>query len=434
MRHRRTIVWGSVAIVLIAGIGTVAASRRTSLRATSGDTPIGVARRGDLDLKVFATGELRAEHSMMLPAPAVGGGALQITRLLHAGSLVKKGDIIIEFDPSEQHYKLDQNRSELLQAEEQITKAKADAAVQAAQDKVALLKARFEVRRAQLEVQKNELVSSIDAKKNDLALEQANRVLSELEQDIKSHTASGQATILLAEEKRNKAKLAMDQARQNIEKMRVSSPMAGLVSIEKNRDAMGGFMWDGMPMPDYQEGDQVQPGRPIAQVIDSQKMAVVSKIGENDRGNMKTGQPAQVEFDALPGRIFHGTVRTVGGMSVRNFWEQDVGGKFDVFIELSDSASLLRPGLTAQVVFLGEGTKNVISVPRQALFLKGSQHVVYVKNGVSFEQREVQIQSESESRAAIQGVEAGTQVALVDPTAPRKTGNSGTATAGGATP
>jgi len=189
-------------------------------------------------------------------------------------------------------------------------------------------------------------------------------------------------------------------------------------------------MWDGMPMPDYREGDQVQPGRPIAQVIDSQVMEVVSKIGENDRGNMKTGQGAQVEFDALPGRVFHGTVKTVGGMSVRNFWEQDVGGKFDVFVELSDSDPLLRPGLTAQVVFLGEELKNVISVPRQALFLKDSKHVVYVKNGVSFERREVQIQSESESRAAIQGVEAGAQVALVDPTVPRKTGNSGTAAPG----
>jgi len=430
MRHRHAIVWGSVATVVIAAIATLAAARRTSLRAANGDTPVGLAKRGDLDLKVYAMGELRADHSMMLPAPAIGGGALQITRLLHTGSLAKKGDIIIEFDPSEQHYKLDQNRSELLQAEEQITKAKADAAVQAAQDKVALLKARFDVRRAQLEVQKNELVSSIDAKKNDLALEQANRVLSELDQDIKSHTASGQATILLAEEKSNKAKLAMDQAQRNIERMRVSSPMDGLVSIEKNRDAMGGFMWDGMPMPDYREGDQVQPGRPIAQVIDSQKMEDVSKIGENDRGNMKTGQGAQVEFDALPGRVFHGTVKTVGGMSVRNFWEQDVGGKFDVYIELSDSDPLLRPGLTAQVVLLGEELKSVISVPRQALFLKDSKHVVYVKNGVSFEQREVQIQSESESRAVIQGVEAGTQVALVDPTAPRKTGNSGTAAPG----
>ena len=116
----------------------------------------------------------------MLTAPPVGGGALQITRLSHTGLPVKKGDIVIEFDPSEQRYKLEQNRSELLQADQEITKAKADAAVLAAQDKVALLKARFDVRRAELDVQKNELVSAIDGKKNQLALEQAQRVLAEL--------------------------------------------------------------------------------------------------------------------------------------------------------------------------------------------------------------------------------------------------------------
>ena len=105
-----------------------------------------------------------------------------------------QADLVMEFDPSEQRYKLDQNRSELMQADQEITKARADAAVVAAQDKVALLKARFDVRRAELDVLKNELVSSIDARKNDLALEQANRVLAELEQDVKSRSASGEAT------------------------------------------------------------------------------------------------------------------------------------------------------------------------------------------------------------------------------------------------
>ena len=39
-----------------------------------------------------------------------------------------------------------------------------DGSLVAAQDKVALLKAKFEVRRAELDVQKNELVSTIDAR------------------------------------------------------------------------------------------------------------------------------------------------------------------------------------------------------------------------------------------------------------------------------
>src|ERR1700723_513934 len=254
MKRRRVILWAVLAAILV-GVAVVAAARRSSVPASDGEIPVGLVKRGDMELKVVVTGELRANHTIMLTAPPVGGCALQITRLSHTGLPVKKGDIVIEFDPSEQLYKLDQNRSELLQAEQEITKAKADAAVVAAQDKVALLKARFDVRRAELDVQKNELVSTIDARKNDLALEQAKRVWAELEQDVKSRSASGQATISLAEEKRNKAKLAMDQAQDSIKKMRVTAPMDGLVALEKNEGAAGGIFFSGLALPQYRGGD-----------------------------------------------------------------------------------------------------------------------------------------------------------------------------------
>jgi HlyD family secretion protein len=436
MKRRRLITWGALVVILVGAIAVVAAARRSSIPASDGEIPVGQVKRGDMQLKVTATGELRANHTITLTAPPVGGGALQITRLSHTGVPVKKGDIVIEFDPSEQHYKLEQNRSELLQADQEITKAKADAAVLAAQDKVALLKARFDVRRAELDVQKNELVSAIDGKKNQLALEQAQRVLAELQQDIQSHTASGQATIYLAQEKRNKAKLAMDQAQQNIDKMHVPAAIDGLVSIEKNREASGGFFFEGMTLPDYRAGDQVEPGSGIAEVIDSREMEINVKINEHDRSNIKAGQLAEIEFDALPGQVFHGTVKTVGGMSMKQFWEQDLGGKFDVTIQLPNADSRLRPGLTAQVVIRGDEQKNVLYVPRQALFLKDGKRVVYVKNGGGFEPREVKIQSESESRAAIEGLNAGSAVALIDPTAPRKARASSEAAPGigGGTP
>lgn len=427
MKRRRVITWGALVVILAGAIAVVAAARRSGIPATDGEIPVGQVKRGNMELKVVATGELRANHSITLTAPPVGGGALQITRLSHTGVPVKKGDIVVEFDPSEQRYKLDQNRSELQQAEQEITKAKADAAVLAAQDKVALLKARFDVRRAELDVQKNELVSAIDGKKNQLALEQAQRVLAELQQDIQSHTASGQATIYLAQEKRNKAKLAMDQAQHNIDTMHVLATLDGLVSIEKNFDANDGFFFDGMTIPDYHEGDQVQPGSPIAQVIDSREVEIVCKIDEHDRSNIKAGQAAEVEFDALPGQVFKGTVKTVGGMSTRQFWEDNQGGQFDVTIQLPNAESRLRPGLTAQVVIRGDEQKDVLYVPRQALFLKDGKRVVYVKNGGRFEPRQVKIQSESESRAAVEGLNAGSAVALIDPTVPRKAGNASAA-------
>jgi multidrug efflux pump subunit AcrA (membrane-fusion protein) len=426
-RHR-ILIRAVAGVVLATGIGVVVASSRVPLNIKSDEVPVAQVKRGEIDLQVHSTGELRASHSIMLSAPAVGGDSLQLTHLIRTGQSVKKGDVVFEFDPSEQLYKLEQNRSELLQAEQEITKAKADAEVLAAVDKVTLLKDRYSVRRAELDVQKNELLGKIDADKNVLALQQAKRVLVEQEKDIESHRASGQSATYLAQEKYNKAKLGMDQAQKNLEKMRVTAPMDGLVSIQKNMNASGGFYFTGMSLPDYHEGDQVQPGSSIAQVMDPQGLELTSKIGEQDRDNVKTGQPVEVVFDALPGHVFKGTVKSVGGMTVRQFFTSNTNGTFEVSIQLAQEDPRLRSGFTAQIVFLGGTRENMLYLPRQALFLKDGKRIVYVKKGNGYEQRDVKIECQNESRAAIDGLEEGSRVALVDPTAPRKTTGGGPAT------
>ena len=117
------------------------------------------------------------------------------------------------------------------------------------------------MRRAELDVQKNELVSAIDARKNELALEgrEAGAGGARSRRKIPQRVEPGEYS--LAEEKRNKAKLAMDQAQDSINKMRVTAPMDGLVALEKNEDASGGLFFSGMSLPEYREGDQVEPGR-----------------------------------------------------------------------------------------------------------------------------------------------------------------------------
>lgn len=414
-------VWLVLGLLLGVGLLAMAGAVRWSSRTSeSGDIPVARVKRGDLEPNIYATGELRATHSTMLGAPQIGGGSLQITHLLRTGARVKKDDIVIEFDPSEQQFKLEQNRSELEQADQEIIKAKADAAVQAATDKVALLKARFDVHRAELEVGKNELASAIDAKKNELALDQARRSLAQLEQDIKSHAVSGQATIGLAEEKRHKAKLAMDQAQQNIEKMKVRAPMDGVVAIERNMGSTGGFFWGGMSVPDYREGDQTNPGATIARVLDPADMEVSTKLNGRDRSNVKVGQAAEIELDALPGSSFAGTVKTVGGMAARNFWEDEQGGHFEVTVQLPGSDPRLRAGFTVHLVIAGDARKDVLYVPRQAVFMNDNKRVVYVRRGSVFEAREVKVTTETESRAAVDGLSAGTEIALINPTVPRK--------------
>jgi len=420
-RTRISIMFG---LIILAGVGGMIAMSRSRPLAGSGEIPVAQVKRGDFEVQVHATGELKAAESMMLTAPTIGGDALQITHLAQTGDVVKKGDVVIEFDPSEQHYKLEQNRSELLQAEQEITKAKADAQVQGAEDKVALLKARYNVRRAELDVGKNELLSKIDGEKNELALQQTKRVLAELEKDIESHKASGRASIYLSQEKANKAKLAMDQARQNLERMRVIASMDGLISIQKNMNASGGFYFTGMSVPDYRPGDQVQPGSAIAEVLNPGTMNLTARVQEDQHDNVKAREPVTVKFDALPEKTFQGTVKNVGGMTMQPFWGSMSTHGFDVTIQLNGSDPRLRPGLTANILFQGQRQSSILSIPRQALFMKDGKRVVYVMKGTSYQQQQVTIKGESESRAIIEGLPEGTPIALLDPTIPQRTGSA----------
>ncbi|HEV2348418.1 MAG TPA: HlyD family efflux transporter periplasmic adaptor subunit [Terriglobia bacterium] len=434
MSVRKKIRLGIILLVL-AALGVAGATALQETHVSRSEIPTTRVKLGTVETRVYTDGELRPSKTAMLVAPPVGG-TLQIVQLAKTGTRVKANDVVLEFDPSEQEYNLDQAKSDLAQAEQEITKSKADAAVQTAQDQVDLLKARYAVRSAELDVSKNELLSAIDAKKNLLTLEQAKRQLEQLLQDIKSRTASGQATIAVSEEKRNKARIAMQQAQSNIEKMTIRAPLSGLVAVKENIDSTGGFFTTGMVLPEYRQGDQVQPGRLVAQVLDVDQMEIQSKVDENDRANINPGQSVEVHVDALPGVTYTGKVKTVAGMASNNFWGGQTVRKFDASFQLDKSDPRLRPGVTAQVIILGDKTKSALYLPPQAVFSKDGKLVVYVKNGSRFDPHDVKIVRRTEGRLIIEGLSEGTEVALVNPEqqgkkTPKASGLSGPSLSGG---
>jgi hypothetical protein len=393
------------------------ACRQTTALATEPEIPTATVKQADLQLKVTTTGFLRSEQTRVISAPPIAGGTLQIIKLARFGALVHKGDVVLEFDPSQQEYNLAQNRSDLLQGEQEIVKAKADAAVQVAEDQTALLKAKYAVRRAELEVSKNELVSKIDAQKNLLGLDEAKRALAQLEQDIRSHSASNEAALAISEEKRHKARLAMEQAQENIQRMRIAVPIDGLVVIRGNRDSTGGFFTDGMTLPDYHVGDQVNPGSSIAEVIDISHLELSAQVGETDRTNLKTGQSVETEIDALPGEKFSGKVQTVGGATSHEFWDENAKHKFDLAIQLDSRDTRLRPGFSARLSIRGDQLSRAVSIPSEAVFEHDGKKVVYCKHNRGFEIQEVKVRALSEGRAILEGLPLGTVVALVNPEA-----------------
>lgn len=405
-----------IALVAIAG-GAVAALQLLGGKAEERSLPTARVQRGNLDLTIYTRGELRPLRTGLLIAPPVRG-QLQITYLAKTGDRVKRDDVVIEFDPSEQEYNIEQARSELMQAEQEIAKANADATVQASQDEVALLAAKYAVRRAELDVSRNELVSAIDAKKNDLALEEAKRKLSQLEDDIKARQVTSRASVAVLQQKRNRQRIQLDRAEADLRNLKVTAPFDGLVSVKENTDAAGGMFFSGMVLPEYRQGDLVFPGRSIAEVLDISQMEVTAKVSEVDRSRIQAGQPVNVQVDARPVQKFSGKVKAVGGQaSNSNFWESTgAERKFDVSFVLDVAEIPMRPGVTCSVQIMGQQVKDALLLPRQAVFEKDGKPIVYVKKGKDYEAQVVKVLHRSESRIAIEGLAEGTEVAMADPT------------------
>jgi len=399
------------------------------LRPVEASIPTVTVKKGNLRLDTYTTGQLHTPHSAMLVAPPISG-TLQIIHILPAGTAVKAGDVVVEFDPSEQEFNLAQSRSQVAEAEQQIVKARDQAAVKAAEDKVALLKAQFDVRRAELEVSRNELVSDIDAKKNQLNLEEAKRKLEQLQQDMTSRAASDSASIALLEEKKRSSMLAMQVAQQNINNMKLTSPIDGRVSIRDNMDSTGGVFFGGMSLPPYREGDLVFSGRFLAEVLDTAQMEAVGKIYESDRSNVSAGETAEVRVDAQPQNVFPARVKTVAGMTSNQgmFGNGDSVKRFDVTFELLQHPSDLRPGTAVSVVVKGNEIKEQLYLPGQCVFDKDGKLVVYLKKGSHFEAFEPKIKFRTEDKIAVENLPEGTEVALVNPDA--KTGQQKKAAGG----
>jgi HlyD family secretion protein len=402
----------AVAVVLLLGLGIAFSLQQ--LRPAVRTVPTTRVQRGTLEMNINTVAELRTPHSSMVVAPSVSG-TLQIIHLLKTGTAVKAGDVVVEFDPSEQEFNLEQSRSQLAEAEQEITKAKADAEVKQAEDKVALLKAKFDVRRAELEVSRNELVSEIDAKKNLLNLDEAKRRLAQLSQDVNSRAASNTAAIALLEEKRRTALLGMQQAQRNIDNMQVKSTIDGLVSIKDNMDASGGMMFPGMQLPEYREGDLVYPGRFMAEVMDVAQMEAVAKVFENDRPNVSLGQNAEIHMDAQPDEVFQAKVKTIAGMASKRDWGTDTIKRFDVTFDLLSHKAEIRPGTSAEVLVKGAQIKDQLYVPSQCVFDKDGKLVVYVKRGDTFEPVEAKVKFRTENRVSLENLAEGTEVALINP-------------------
>ena len=397
----------TAALVLLFVIGTayaVSRSTRAATRPVEGRRTAVVEKR-DFVRSLRLNGVLEAARFSLVSAPRIagqgGGGPLIITKLVAAGTAVKPGDVLVEFDRQGQLRAYVEREAEYLGLVEELKRKRADQDAAAGQDEAELQKAERDVDRARLDVRKAEVLSRIDALKNAQTLEEAQARVEQLRRRQQFRTTAARADLRALEIRAERAQRAMAHARRNMEKLQIRSALDGVVVFTP--------MWRNNGPAEVQEGDEVRPGSSFLQVVDPQTMQVRLKVNQTDLHQLKSGQPAQVFLDAYPDVRLPGKLDQIGAVGSSTFSERV--RTFSVIASIGGQEPRMMPDLSAAVDVELERVPGVLVVPRDAVRENGPDRgVVHMADGGT---REVKLGARSDHELVItSGLDAGATVLL----------------------
>ncbi|HEV3277045.1 MAG TPA: efflux RND transporter periplasmic adaptor subunit [Terriglobia bacterium] len=409
-QRNRWLVLALGAVVIV--IGGFAALRRVNSKPL---VPTAQVQRGEFVDYLELRGRLKAIRSISVNAPS-DAEDLQILKLAHTGSHVKKGDVVVQFDATKLEQELAQDRSALKAAEAEIGQTQAQGKLAQEQDRTDLLKAGFDVDSAKLDASKGEIVSKIEGDEAKLAVTDSQSKLDQATQKVKSDVAGAAADIEGKKQKYDKALFDVRLAEHRIAALTLRSPLDGVVTVLTNWRAGNEFVFGGGR--EFKEGDRAWPGAGILEIPDLTTLRLDVRADETDRARIATGQTASIHVDAVPDREFTGRLVEISTMATVDFgsgWP--FSRNFEVEVGVDQADERLRPGINATARLAVDRVPDAVLVPPEAVFQKAGESVAYVLRGSHFEERPIEVGRRSESNLLIsQGLKPGERVALKDPT------------------
>ncbi len=270
------------------------------------------------------------------------------------------------------------NREELLTLESETTKARTER--DAAQRRVDAL----------TRLQQQGAASPGEVKEGENQLARADADLQLLEQKKKERYSQPEVTQV--ESRRAEAEAAYAAAQDVLRQLNVTAPSDGIVYA--------------LPV---RQGDFVHPGDLVLQEADLSKIQVRAFVDEPDVGRVRIGEKIEITWDAMPGRIWQGSVNTIPA-SLKLRGTRNIG---EVTCVVDNPNLSLLPNVNVGVTIVTAEHHDALLVPREAVHLddKGSAFV-YVVNNYQLERRAVQTSISNLTQVEIAGLPENTQLAL----------------------
>lgn len=298
---------------------------------------------GTIHQTIPANGKVRPVTEVNI-TPDVSGEIVEI--FFQEGDFVHKGDLLLKIKPDIYLSLLDQATAALNGSKAQFS-----------QQEASLRQAKLHFERCKLLLEKGAIALS-EYEEAESSFKIAERVLESARYQVQSATAS------------------VREARENLAKTSIYSPMDGIISrmmVEKGERVVG---------------TSQMAGTEILRLADFSRMEISVEINENDIIKVERGDTASVEIDAFKGQKFSGIVTQVANSAKSTGYLSEQITSFEVNILLSDDTSRLRPGMSATIAITTEKKDNIITIPLKCINSNGCIFVVR-DDGSTVEERRV---------------------------------------------
>ena len=387
--------------------------------------PTATISSGDLEETIRVSGTVAADKFASIMGPRIlgnrngynrggqqGNGGndfnLIITKLATPGSRVRLGDIVAEFDKTNQITRVDDYRDTVIQTDANINKMKASLAATMEAHDQAVRSAKADYDKAQLDLKTIPIRSAIDAEKYKLAAEEAKAKYNELVSESPLVEEAQRAAIRVSELDREQSNIELDRAQRNVEIMSLKAPIAGIVVMQS--------IFRGGDFGQVREGDQVSAGQPFMSIVDPSSMVMNATVNQVDAEKLRLGQKTTVRLDAYPDLKLPATVVGIGALSKTSPFRANYVSEIPVRIKLDQIDARVIPDLTASAEILLGVEKDVLLAPRAAVFGEDGGWFVFVEQPEGWLRKNIQVGQASNLSVEIRsGLAKGDKVALQRP-------------------
>jgi membrane fusion protein (multidrug efflux system) len=191
------------------------------------------------------------------------------------------------------------------------------------------------------------------------------------------------------------AEAAVAQLREQLDNTRIAAPFSGVVE-------------------DYltEIGEQVAPGSPVARMVNTQAVKVVTGVPERYAIDIRSGSRVEVVLDQYGGERYSAELTFVGSAI-------DAGSRtFPVEIRLDNADRALKPAMSVRLFITRNQLKDVLVVPQHAVLLDESGYGAFIvesgTEGRVARRRSVELGASYAGYVVVtDGIEAGDEVVVL---------------------